>query len=271
MFDNLRENNSLRKLRTLFSPIIKSREVENYELALNETYKGYSNLNISEVVAAKTKIFIQSEPLEVSINSIKPLIGLLYLGDLHGKVVVDFGGGAGFHYFLAKKILSTETRFQWVVVETPNMVSAAKDFESQELIFTTSIEKVSALMNPGNQKVDILIASSVLQYLPSPLTTLRSLIALNPEFIYIARTPLSLDLRHVIVQESPLSSNGPGKLPEGFKDAVIKYPATFEKKSDFESVLQEKYIIQYVILEEEHGFNVGGMKINTFGYFCKRR
>jgi putative methyltransferase (TIGR04325 family) len=271
MLLQLHKSRLVRLLRKIFSNRAQFREVSSYQFALSKTQRGYSNSELSNVVALKTRRFIQAEREEVSVNAVKPIIGLLCLNNLEDKVIVDFGGGAGFHYFLARRFLNRPTSFQWIVVETESMVSAAKELESPELSFTSQLEDIPSLIRGEDKNIDLVIASSVLQYTEDPLTTLRSLINASPNSLYITRTPLSLDRTYVIVQESMLSSNGPGRMPEGFKDSIVKYPATFVKKSEFESVIEEKYVIQLVILEEEQGFNVGGQKIDTYGYFCTRK
>ena len=47
-------------------------------------------------------------------------------------VVLDFGGAAGTHYFIAKSILSDDIALDWRVVETTQMVKQAQIQEQQE-------------------------------------------------------------------------------------------------------------------------------------------
>ena len=55
-------------------------------------------------------------------------------------------------------------------------------------------------------RVDLLILSSVLPYLPDPMQTLRELAALAPRWILIDRTPVSPDdNNHLLVQHTPRS------------------------------------------------------------------
>jgi hypothetical protein len=142
--------------------------------------------------------------------------------------VLDVGGGAGFHFFIAKAAIfgdSEEERsnggrarsnskksvideLQWRVVETPSMVKGAKakGLEERGLRFFDNIRAAARSLGP----VDLLLASSSLQYFPDPIAALNEMIDVKARYVFITRTPLSLHGAIRTMQTSSLGDNGPG-------------------------------------------------------------
>lgn len=114
-------------------------------------------------------------------------------GTLH---VVDFGGALGGHYVELRPYLPAGV--DWEVVELPLTARVGRDtFGSHELRFSERTEDLS----PG--PIDIVLASSSLHYTRSPWESLRSLLALEPNWLLIDRQPLIADGERLTVQTVP--------------------------------------------------------------------
>ncbi len=130
--------------------------------------------------------------------------------------VFDFGGAIGSTYFQCKPFLSSINNLSWTVIDQPKQVAFGKaNLTTDSLHFSESLDEFSSL--PENA---ILIISSVLQYLPEPITTLERLLQKGFRYVILDRTPLRnatcdrLTIQHV---------------PSSIYDAV--YPAWFFGKS----------------------------------------
>ena len=202
--------------------------------------------------------------------------------------VLDVGGGAGFHFFIAKAAIfgdsgagrSEERRtsssskkspieLQWRVVETPSMVKGAKarGLEERGLRFFDDIR--AAAQSLGN--IDLILASSSLQYFPDPIAALRDMIGVQASYLFITRTPLSLQGTMRKMQTSRLGDNGPGPLPSELSslDRDITFPITYPDKKDIEAVLRTRYNILVRFHEERSSFGSGLQRYDNYGYFCR--
>lgn len=121
-----------------------------------------------------------------------------------GKVsILDFGGSLGSHYFQNKAFLSGAKSISWNVVEQDHFVKCGREhFQNYELKFyfdtQTCLEK---------EKPDILILSSVLQYMKEPYELLKELLAYPFKTIIIDRTGFLRENRpdKITVQRVPPS------------------------------------------------------------------
>jgi putative methyltransferase (TIGR04325 family) len=181
--------------------------------------------------------------------------------------IIDFGGGGGFHYSVARAALPIEQHLKWHVVETSGMVQKASPLLSNsELKFFDSIESAAAELN----EVDLVFASSSLQYCENPLQTLEQLLNIGSKHIFITRTPLSESNRsYICIQKSRLKDNGPGTMPAIFNDCEVSYPITFMSKNVVEESLMKNYKIRFSIKEEGGYILENNQSIDAqFSYFC---
>jgi hypothetical protein len=87
----------------------------------------------------------------------------------------------------------------------------------------------------------------------------------------ITRTALSPDtVTRVIVQVSTAASNGPGPLPPGFRDAKVRYPATFVPTAQFERAIERSYTIDLRVVEGRDAHVGRGFAIDMVGYLLRR-
>jgi putative methyltransferase (TIGR04325 family) len=114
------------------------------------------------------------------------LSGLLRAGVMAGGPirVVDFGGSLGSSYFQCRRLLGAAATLEWSVVEQRPYVARGRElFEDHELKFYESTDQCLEQRRP-----DILLLSSVLQYLPDPYGSLEGLLARQLPHVIIDRT-----------------------------------------------------------------------------------
>jgi putative methyltransferase (TIGR04325 family) len=104
-----------------------------------------------------------------------------------GLRILDFGGSLGSTYFQNKKFIDKLRNVSWNIVEQKHFVTAGKkDFEDETLAFyydfQTCIESV---------KPNVLLLSSVLQYIEKPYTLLDEILKYKFDYIIIDRSPFS--------------------------------------------------------------------------------
>ncbi|MDY0260227.1 MAG: methyltransferase, TIGR04325 family [Desulfovibrio sp.] len=113
--------------------------------------------------------------------------------------VLDFGGAFGSTYWQHKPLLQNLDTLSWNVVEQPHVVAwGREEFSSDGLQFWPDMQSCAA-----NGPVDVVLFSSVLQYLESPYTLLEQAAALNPQAIILDRTPFAEKGERITVQNVP--------------------------------------------------------------------
>ncbi len=101
--------------------------------------------------------------------------------------VLDFGGALGSTYFQNRVLLRTLPEVSWNVVEQAHYVEAGQaNIHSVELKFHKSIDDCLTKNQPN-----VILLSSVLQYLESPYEILTKLAHAGADCMIIDRTPFS--------------------------------------------------------------------------------
>jgi putative methyltransferase (TIGR04325 family) len=99
--------------------------------------------------------------------------------------VVDFGGSLGSTYRQCAKFLSGVKRLSWTVVEQPTFVALGRrEFTTPELSFHDDLATALFDVRP-----DVLLLSSVLQYVEEPHAVLATAVESDVPFILLDRTP----------------------------------------------------------------------------------
>ena len=99
--------------------------------------------------------------------------------------VLDFGGSLGSTYFQNRIFLSALSEVRWNIVEQSSYVGIGKAcFEDDYLRFYADITNCLADTQPN-----IVLLSSVLQYLERPYTVFDQILELSCELVIIDRTP----------------------------------------------------------------------------------
>lgn len=98
--------------------------------------------------------------------------------------VLDFGGSLGSTYYQVKDVIPKAVQLYWSVVEQENYVRCGKEvFEDDVLRFHFTIAESEAA-----RKADVLLLSSVVQYLEKPHAFLEEIKKYNFKYILIDRT-----------------------------------------------------------------------------------
>ncbi len=172
-----------------------------------------------------------------------------------GKLnVLDFGGSFGSTYFQNKAYLNYNLNLKWCIVEQEHFVKEGKKyFQNEELLFFNSIEEASQMYKP-----DLIVLSSVLQYLEFPQDVIKKICSLNCKYIIIDRTPTTALQTDMIVVQS---------VPKEIYNA--SYPSWIFS--------EEKLLFEFINYQVEAVFNNGftnsinlnNQKVDWNGYILK--
>jgi len=104
---------------------------------------GYSMDELAEVVVKKNVAFRESLNPEDFFDNVvsRTLVGIGFAMNSKSLRVLDFGGGGGYHYTLAKSVLGSDCEIRWNIVETDPMCRAAKSIEDDSLKFFNNVFK----------------------------------------------------------------------------------------------------------------------------------
>ncbi|HKQ03912.1 MAG TPA: methyltransferase, TIGR04325 family [Blastocatellia bacterium] len=154
------------------------------------------------------------------------IVGLLRAALLaDGRLsVLDFGGALGSTYFQCRKFLSAVKDMRWSVVEQPDHVACGQaEFSNEELRFYPTAEECLT-----SQRPNLLLLSSVLQYLPAPYDMLRQLLTYRIPHVVIDRTAFLVGNRERLSVQS---------VPKSIYQAT--YPAWFFNEPKFVAFCNE--------------------------------
>ncbi len=241
----------LNLIRNLF--LSSTKKFSSYEEVEKHLGFGYNNEKLVEVVSKKTRIKIDqlySSNYNYDYNDLK-LISFFFLENKEINVL-DVGGGAGLHYHVLRSF--SKIKIKWHVLETPEMVNRNKYHESNELKFIDNMDIIK------ESNLDLIYLNSVIQYINNPYSFLDKLFDINCKKIVITRTPFMTNHKEFYsVQKSFLASNGPGPLPEGFSNGIVKYPLFSFNLNSFKNFLDKKNFknINYV---SENDWKMNGIE-----------
>lgn len=144
--------------------------------------------------------------------------------------VLDFGGSLGSFYFQHKDFFSNLMQVRWAIVEQAQFVKFGQEHLQDDVLrFYDSIESCSI-----QQPIDVVLLSSVIQYLEKPREVLSSLAAIGAPYILIDRTSfIAHESDRLTVQT----------VPKAIYDA--SYPAWFfSEKLFLKTMLDLNYRLQ---------------------------
>ena len=147
-------------------------------------------------------------------HSFPVLAGLLRAAQAHdGRLcVVDFGGALGSSYFQCHNFLKVVRQLEWLVIEqSAHIACGRKNFESDRLRFYNTIEECMAGHQPN-----VLLLSSVLQYLPNPYEILQNLLSHRINHVIIDRTAFLVSGRERLTVQHVPDSIYPASYPAWF-------------------------------------------------------
>jgi putative methyltransferase (TIGR04325 family) len=115
-------------------------------------------------------------------------------GKLH---VLDFGGSLGSSYFQNRQFLSNLTEVTWSVVEQPHFVESGREFIQDDCLqFYLTIDECLERRSPN-----VIVLSSVLQYLENPHIMLEKLRNIDASVIIIDRIIVNKTRRNFLYNQ----------------------------------------------------------------------
>lgn len=115
-------------------------------------------------------------------------IAAQYRGELN---IIDFGGSLGSTYYQNKSFLDKLAKVRWNIVEQKNFVEEGiASFQSELLKFYLTVDDC---LKESKAPVNVILFSSVLQYLEDPYGLLDDILSYNIEYILIDRTGFTLN------------------------------------------------------------------------------
>ena len=235
----------------------------NYRLFYIKKDNGYNNLTLNKSIIKKTIKFSNFNSINEQDTNIQRTIKFLkFIKKKKLNNIIDFGGGAGYHYLIAK-IKLPNFNCRWQVIENKTMVRLCnKVFKYRNLFFFNSLNNI--------KKIDILFSSCSINYTKNPLKTLKIISKLDSKYLYFTRTPLTQNKSVEFKQISLLSDNGPCKL-ENEKKMLIEYKNKIINIESFENILKIKFKILLKYIDQKNAFYFGSNFFDTYTYILKKK
>lgn len=194
-----------------------------------------SSLKVRDGLAAYERDSVLLNEIEFSFPV---LAGLMWVAAQNNKRlnVMDFGGSLGSSYIQNKKFLDSIPEFQWCIVEQPNFVKTGlQNFATEKLHFFNSIDDCLNAF-----EIDVILLSSVLQYLEEPYKLLDIIKSKHIKYIIIDRTPFIYEYDRITIQ----------KVHPSIYNAT--YPCWFFNKNKFLSYFDFEYelILEFDALDK---------------------
>jgi putative methyltransferase (TIGR04325 family) len=127
------------------------------------------------------------------------LSGLLWIAAQNKGLlrVLDFGGSLGSSYFQNKKFLDKIPEVHWCIIEQPQFVKEGlSKFSTDRLQFFNSAEDCLT-----SKEIDVILLSSVLQYIEEPFRLLENLTSKGIKYLIIDRTPFVKGKDRITIQK----------------------------------------------------------------------
>lgn len=173
-------------------------------------------------------------------------------GNLH---VLDFGGSLGSSYFQNRKFLSSLKSVSWHVVEQAHFVDMGKLYiEDEKLKFYSSIEESLKTISPN-----VILLSSVVQYLPSPHWLFGQINSVNADILLFDRTPFTIETEdNICIQHVP---------SDIYK---ASYPMWLLSRNNLLGQLSSWKIHESFASAEGHAISEAGIEFEFSGYIFER-
>ena len=204
-------------VRVLLSRFIGFTKLESWELAVRKS-SGYESVNIVEpVVTAARRVQHDLESSNFSNSRYQQIAaGMLYCisqGRFNAGEpirVLDVGGG-GADYFRYFQTFAPQINFDWTVLETPFMAEAMSNEFGQSL---SNLRWVNSIENTG-EIYDVVLCSSVFQYVENPIELLATLVA-KSGYLIVNRIPLVDASEHFVAVQRIISNGKRASYPVHF-------------------------------------------------------
>ena len=235
----------------------------NHKLFLHKKRGGYNNLALNNSIVKKTIVFSRLKSVnEYNINWLRTVKFLKFVEKNKIRKIIDFGGGAGYHFFIAN-MKSPNLNLKWLVIENKIMVKLCKKkIKYKKLFFSDSFNKI--------KKADVVFSSCSINYTTNPIETIKSIIHLNTKYLYFTRTPLAENKSFEFKQISLLSENGPCKI-KNEKEMLVEYRNKIISQQNFEEIFKNDFTIILKYVDEKNAFFFKDKSFDTYTYIIKRK
>lgn len=184
------------------------------------------------------------------------IASLLYIASGKGNSlrVLDFGGSLGSTFYQVREFLSPLHSLHWHIVEQPAYVEVGQaEFENEQLRFFGSIEDSLTTGKP-----DVVLLSSVVQYLEEPHAFLDYLASLSIPFLLFDRTAFVKEGGDRLTIQRVPPEIYDASYPAWFfeEDAFLKHFEHYEIVADFTSYVvgEADLYIDGVLAGSDKGF-----------------
>ena len=219
-------------------------------VSLNIKY-GYKSDRLIENIIQKNEIFLAKKFEYLSEYELQKIVTAIAhhvanFPKTKEMIVLDFGGGAG-HAFRVAEMIFPNLKFNWIVVETSEMVQQCKlRISRKNLTFISNLSEIPTHL----RNIDLVFSNSALQYTPDPLKTLEEILALKSKTLFITRTPLTkLEKQIVYMQPSRTLSNGPGPSLSTLSDGLELYTCIVAPLNKIISMINLKFTLKGIYVE----------------------
>ncbi len=169
---------------------------------------------------------------------------------------VDFGGSLGSSYFQNRDFLNGLKRVRWSIVEQPHFVQAGREhIQDAGPVFYPTIGECVADEDPN-----VVLLSSVLQYLERPYAVLQELIDCGAEFLIIDRTSFHTGPKDLVAMQT---------VPPAVYPA--SYPMWLFSRHDFMKRMSSQFDLVAETLSPEGYVSLPGATFSFNGLIFRRR
>ena len=243
----------------------RTKKYANYSDILNYTEANYNSEKLARSVHEKTLIYAATKENGISefmSSEIDNISMWFYLFNKKKVKVLDYGGASGTTYHFLRKI-NASVLIEWDIVETKSVCEINKQNIYSELMFMTSYNDTT------DKSYDLVLLNSVLQYIPNPYDTLKSILQKRPDRILITRTPFSRNEDFWTVQKTDLEACGPGRLPPSTRNATVKIPIHTMDISRIKKIVSQFDEYKCVIIDNGDWYINGFKHMNTSLFILK--
>lgn len=211
-------------------------------------------LKVSSGTAAYERDSVLFDHVE---HSYPVLAGVLRAAAENGNrlSVLDFGGSLGSSFFQCRGFLSVVDDLQWGIVEQENFVQCGREnLETGQLRFFYTIDECLQQMQPN-----VVLLSSVLQYIESPAALLRQLMETAIPYMIIDRTPFSGATEdRITVQHVP-----PSIYP-------ASYPCRIFSRQQFLALVRERFAVIAEFDSNDAAASASGLEFSFAGMILRK-
>ncbi len=204
-------------VRVLLSRFVGFTKVGSWESAVAKS-SGYESANVVEpIVAAAKRIqdcaqasnFLTTRYQQIATGMLHCISQAQF--DVGGPIrVLDVGGG-GADYFYQFKKFARQINFDWTVLETPALAQAMSNEFGRN---PTNLRWISSIENT-NETYDVILCSSVFQYVEKPFELLATLVR-KSEFLIVNRISLVDSSEHFVAVQRIITNGKRASYPVHF-------------------------------------------------------